>query len=269
LVVARALGDTVNDRVLDQRLKDQTRYGAIQSLGIDHRAHRQPVFKPDSLNAQVEIDKVQFFIYVVSTDRSTGKWASISIAYVHVNGKADTSGASSPQSSYSNIGENSRDNWVGDNATYANGTVHLPRKVELSSIFDVRNGTPYNITTGTDANGDGDFNDRPSYASAPGEGVYSTPFGLLTTNTVNGNVPRNLGTMPTVMHLDANLSRAFTLNPRDKDRARTLTFNARSANLLNHTNVTAVNTVLSSSAIGQPLAAETARRVELGVRFAF
>ena len=208
-------------------------------------------------------------IYVVSADKPAGKWASVSVAYVHVNGKSNTSGASSPQSSYSNIGENSRDNWVGDNAVYANGTLHLPRKLEFSSVFDVRNGTSYNITTGTDANGDGDFNDRPSYASAPGPGVYSTPFGLLTTNTLNGNVPRNVGTMPAVMHLDANLSRTFTLNPRDKDRARTLTLNARSANLLNHTDVTAVNTVLSSSAIGQPLAAETARRVELGIRFAF
>jgi hypothetical protein len=208
-------------------------------------------------------------IYVVSADRPAGKWSRVSVAYVHVNGKSNTSGASSPQSSYSNIGENSRDNWVGDNAAYANSTLHLPRKVEFSSVFDVRNGTPYNITTGTDANGDGDFNDRPSYASTPGPGVYSTPFGLMTTNTVNGNVPRNVGTMPTVMHLDANLSRAFALNPKDKDSVRTLTFNARSANFLNHTNVTAVNTVLSSSAIGQPLAAETARRIELGVRFAF
>jgi hypothetical protein len=66
-----------------------------------------------------------------------------------------------------------------------------------------------------------------------------------------------------------NLSRAFTFNPKDKDHPRTLTFNARSANLLNHTNVTAVNTVLSSSNLGQPLTAEAARRVELGVRFAF
>ncbi|WP_263359864.1 TonB-dependent receptor [Acidicapsa ligni] len=206
-------------------------------------------------------------VFVIAADRPTGKWASISGAYVHVNGKSNTSDASGPQSSYSNIGENSRDNWVGNNAVYANGSLHLPRKLDFSSILDVRNGTPYNITTGTDANGDGNFNDRPSYASAPGSGAYSTPFGLLTTNTVNGNVPRNLGTMPTVMHLDASLSRAFTLNPKDK--TRTLIFSARSANLLNHTNITAVNTVLSSSAIGQSLAAETARRIELGVRFAF
>ncbi len=51
--------------------------------------------------------------------------------------------------------------------------------------------------------------------------------------------------MPDVIHLDMNLSRVFALDPNDKDHPRTLTFNARSANLLNHTNVTAVNTVLS------------------------
>jgi hypothetical protein len=86
---------------------------------------------------------------------------------------------------------------------------------------------------------------------------------------VNGDVPRNLGTRPVTFHLDGNLSRVFTLNPGDKDHARTLTVNARSANLVNHTNVTAVNTILSSSAVGEPLTAEAARRIELGVRFAF
>jgi hypothetical protein len=75
--------------------------------------------------------------------------------------------------------------------------------------------------------------------------------------------------MPTRLHLDGNLSRNFILNPRDKDHPRTLTFNARSANLVNHTNVNGVNAILSSSTLGQPLTAETARRVELSVRFAF
>ena len=75
--------------------------------------------------------------------------------------------------------------------------------------------------------------------------------------------------MPAVMHLDLNFSRAFALNSKDKDHPRTLTFNARSANLINHTNVTTVNTVLSSSTLGQPLTAEPARRIELGIRFSF
>ncbi len=75
--------------------------------------------------------------------------------------------------------------------------------------------------------------------------------------------------MSGVVHLDANVSRVFQLNPKDKSHSRSFTVNVRSANLLNHTNVTAVNTVLSSGALGQPVTAETARRIELGARFAF
>jgi hypothetical protein len=175
----------------------------------------------------------------------------------------------SPQSSYSDAGESSRVDWLRRDRFSLAGNLILPYKVELTTELDASDGLPYNVTTGTDNNGDGDFNDRPAYASAPGAGVYNTRFGLLTTNTVNGSVPRNLGTMPGLIHLDANLSRVFTLSSKDADHPRTLTFNARSANLLNHTNVTAVNTVLSSTALGQSIAAEAARRVELGVRFAF
>jgi len=50
--------------------------------------------------------------------------------------------------------------------------------------------------------------------------------------------------MPRIFHFDANLNRAFTLNPKDTDHPRTLTFNIRNANLLNHTNVTSMKTIL-------------------------
>ncbi len=177
-------------------------------------------------------------------------------------------GAMEPQSSYSDAGERARIDWEHQNQAFGTGNVNLPGKVELSLELDAESGAPYNLTTGTDANGDGDFNDRPSYAAAPGTGVYSTRFGLLGTDTVNGTVPRNLGTMPFTIHLDPNLSRRFRLWG-SKDAPRTLTLNARSANLLNHTNVTAVGTVVSSPTFSQSLAAESARRLELGARFAF
>ncbi len=180
----------------------------------------------------------------------------------------NTSGAANPQSSYSEQGESSRVDWQTSGLFGLMGNVKLPLKAEFSTELFASHGTPYNITTGTDANGDGDFNDRPSYASRPGPGVYSTQFGLLTINTVNGNVQRNIGTMPGTVHFDTNLSRSFTL-PGSKENPRTFTFNARSANLLNHTNVTTVNTILSPGAVGRPVAADTARRIELGVRFAF
>ncbi len=185
-----------------------------------------------------------------------------------MNFKSDTHDGVGPQSSYSNAGESARVDWLRFNGASLFGNVTLPWKIDLSTQFDAYQGRPYNITTGTDNNGDGDFNDRPSYASAPGPGVYSSPYGLLTANTVNGNVPRNIGTMPGTIHLDMNLSRVFQLDAKNTDHPRTLTFNARSANLLNHTNVTAVGTVLSPT-VGQPISAEAARRIELGARFNF
>jgi Carboxypeptidase regulatory-like domain len=204
-----------------------------------------------------------------SLDQHSYKRFGLSARYTHMNLKSDVLSNLTPQSSYSNKGESARISWERKNSFTLFGNLNLPYQVEATAQFDAGGGLPYDITTGTDNNGDGNFTDRPSYASAPGPGVYSTRFGLLTTNTVNGNVPANLGTMPGVVHLDMNLSRVFALNPKDKESPRRLTFNARSANLLNHTNVTAVNTVLSSSAIGQSVAAQTARRVELGVRLAF
>jgi hypothetical protein len=199
------------------------------------------------------------------------KRLGLSFRYAHQNFKADVvgNGLNSPQSSYSEKGETGRVEWSKNNYFTFSGNLNLPGKITLDTQLDGGDGARYTVTTGTDNNGDGDFNDRPSYASAPGPGVYATRFGLLTTNTVNGSVPRDIGTMPGPFHLDSNLSRTFALNLKGKDHSRTVTFNARSANLLNHTNVTAVNTVLSSAAVGQPIAAEAARRVEFGVRFAF
>ena len=176
---------------------------------------------------------------------------------------------SSPQSSYSDAGEAARPEWQATHGVTGMANAVLPGKLELSAQMDALSGLPYNVTTGTDANGDGIFNDRPSFATVAGDGVYRTRLGLLTTNTVNGDLPRNAGTMPATLHLDMNLSRAVLLNPRNKERLRTLTLNVRGANVLNHTNVTAVGTVVSSPNIGARIAAEPARRIELGARLTF
>jgi hypothetical protein len=237
----------------------------------------RPIAPNENIFLYEKLAHVRGTFLVLSLRQHDYKRFGFSTFYIHeqgirsdggFRGENTSSGAANPQSSYSERGESSRLDWETSGLGGVFGNVKLPLKAELSSELFASSGNPYNITTGTDANGDGDFNDRPSYASAPGPGVYSTPFGLLTTNTVNGNVQRNIGTMPGTVHLDTNLSRLFTL-PGSKDHPHTVTFSARSENLLNHTNVTAVNTILSSGAVGQPVAADTARRLELGIRFAF
>lgn len=174
-----------------------------------------------------------------------------------------------PQSTYSTNGDSARPDWMARDGLSINEVLTFPRRIVLSSYFDWLPGIPFNITTGTDANGDGTFNDRPSFAISSGTGVYSTPWGLMTTNTVNGNVPYNLGRMPSITHFSANLSKAFRLHSADKDNPRLLTLNLRAGNVLNRTRVTAVGTVVSSPNFGQPLTAEEGRRVELGARFSF
>jgi hypothetical protein len=208
--------------------------------------------------------------YVVDIKQHGYKRFELDLKYRYLDffGDSGDSGRT-PQSSYTDRGEASRPDWMRRSGVFVLGMLQLPYKIELDTQFSALPGLPYNITTGTDANGDGNFNDRPSYASAPGVGVFSTRYGLMTVNTVNGNVPYNAGTTPGVIHFDPNIRRAFDLNPKDKDHPLTLAFNVRSSNVLNHTNVTAVNTVLSSGTVGQPNAAEPARRVELGLRFEF
>lgn len=234
----------------------------------------RPIAADENIFHYEQLSHQRGTVLILALRQNSYKRFGLSANYLHMNMRSDdgfrtsdTTAAANPQSAYSEQGEFARVDWETPNLFFATGNLDLPSKLSLSPLLNMRSGRPYNITTGTDSNGDGDFNDRPSYASAPGPGVYSTPFGLLTTNTINGNVPRNLATMPAQIHLDVNLSRAFTLRPGDKEHQRALTLNARSVNLLNHTNVTAVDTILSSGALGRPVASETARRVELGARF--
>jgi hypothetical protein len=205
----------------------------------------------------------------VTLNQHSYKWFGLSTYYRHAHFKSDGgTGVSSPQSSYSDQGESSRADWLRSDAGTLTGNLIFPKKIDADVQFYGATGAAFNILTGTDNNGDGDFNDRPAYATAPGAGVYSTPYGLLTANAVNGNVPRNAGTMPPLFRFALNLNRSFTLNPGDNDHPRTLSFNARTANLLNHTNVTSVNQVLSTT-LGQPTVAEPARRIDFGARFEF
>ena len=207
----------------------------------------------------------------LGVDQHSYKRFGVFVGYLHYDlvTDADTAG-NFPQSSYSDRGEFARASWESTHRVFAIGQINLPRKISLSTQFDAASGLPYNVVTGADNNGDGIFNDRPSYASAAGEGVYATRFGLLSTTGADGSLPRNAGTMPATVHLDANLSRAFVISHGgSSDHHQTLTLNARSANLINHTNVTAVGTVVGSPTFSQSLAAESARRLEFGARFTF
>jgi hypothetical protein len=175
-----------------------------------------------------------------------------------------------PQTTGSNAGEYARRTGNGLWNVFGNAMLTLPKKVQLSGNLNASGDAPYNITTGFDNNGDGDFNDRPQYATPGTPGAIATPYGLLTASGGTGIFPRNKGAMPWTFYLDANLQRAFKLTRDAKaDHQQTLTVNVRSSNVLNHTNVTSVGGVLGSPLFGVPYAADNGRRVEAGVRYSF
>jgi Carboxypeptidase regulatory-like domain len=61
------------------------------------------------------------------------------------------------------------------------GNVSLPHAISISPLMIFSAGTPYNVTTGSDLNGDGQYNDRPMFGPANG-----IPAGTPGTNTIAG-----------------------------------------------------------------------------------
>lgn len=208
-------------------------------------------------------------VIFLGVDQRTMKRLLLFVGYIRMDLRTDADSANFfPQSANTDAGETARASWETTHRILAFGQLNLPWKLALSEQMNLASGAPYNVTTGFDNNGDGVFNDRPQYASAPGPGVYATQFGLLTSSGGTGVMPRNAGTMPWTVHLDANLARTFTLT-KGGDHPQSLALNVRSANVLNHTNVTAVDGVLGSPQFAQAVAADSGRRIEFGARYSF
>jgi hypothetical protein len=190
---------------------------------------------------------------------------------VRVNLVDDTDDSTffTPQSSTTDAGEFAHRSGQQAWNVFGNATLMMPGKVQVSTVFNGGGDSHYNITTGFDNNGDGDFNDRPQYAAPGTPGAVSTPYGLLVATGGTGVFPRNKGQLPWVFYVDMNVQRAFALTSAKAEHPQTITLNVRSSNVLNHENVTAAGGVLGSPLFGVPYAADNGRRVEAGVRYSF
>jgi hypothetical protein len=149
-------------------------------------------------------------------------------------------------------------------------------KVNLGATW--RSGTPYNITTGRDDNGDGVFNDRPL-------GVGRNTARTAATWDINGRVSYAFGFGhrqaegapggPTViMHRvggpvggGGDIAGGFGGGAEDK-RIRFELF-ASASNLLNHVNRVGYSGVKTSPFFGSATASLPGRRIDVGVRVGF
>jgi hypothetical protein len=211
---------------------------------------------------------VEFF----GLEQHTLKRVQFFLGGVHIDLIDDTDDSllNSPQSAYSNAGEFARRSGQPVWNLFGNATFHLPEKLDLSADLNAGGDAHYNLTTGFDNNGDGNFNDRPQYAPPGTPGAIATPYGLLVAQGGDAVFPRNKGILPWTFHLDTNLQRSFKLSRNAKaEHPQALTLNLRSSNVLNHLNVTSIGGVLGSPLFGVPYAADNGRRVEAGLRYSF
>ena len=206
----------------------------------------------------------------VGVSQSVNKRFSLTLGYLFMDFKTNADQPFAlPQNSYDLSTEWAPPFWQTRHRIFLYSVINLPWKIVAAPSLNAASGTPFNVTVGRDANGDGNFNDRPSVVAANANAI-ATRFGLLDPNAVNGNLPRNIGVGPSSMTVDLNVGRSVQFGKASSGDYRfKLTLNIRASNLFNHANLSAINGVLVSPLFGQSNSAGPARRIELGARFNF
>ena len=179
--------------------------------------------------------------------------------YVAQRDHSDANGTSSFASNPYNIRQDyGRDDSDNGQSFYTGAAVNLPDGFTVQPFISARSGRPFNITTGTDLNGDTIYNDRPAFAtdlSRPS--VVRTAYGNFDTAPTPSQtiIPYNYGHGPGLLWVDLQMTKAFHVGPRTAMRAApqpagtpgskpaphverpwTLSFSVEIQNLFNHVN---------------------------------
>jgi hypothetical protein len=97
------------------------------------------------------------------------------------------------------------------------GSWSAPFGVSVSSLIVAQSGTPYNLTIGSDATGNNQFNARPTYGACGAANVIATRYGCLDTapaGTGERIVPYGVGTGPANAVVHLRVSKVVGVGPR-------------------------------------------------------
>jgi hypothetical protein len=163
---------------------------------------------------------------------------------------------------------------------YYNGSSAVLRHVingwAISPIVKFRSGTPLTILNGSDANLDGQGNDR---AQLVGDPYLDNPTAAMWFNTAafaqnpqvtgapkDGNSPRNFLDAPGYRDIDLAISRDFRLSERFK-----LSFRGEATNAFNIVSLNGPGTTWgnASSNFGKITTAQAMRKLQLGLRLTY
>jgi hypothetical protein len=218
------------------------------------------------------IDKTQ--ILDVNSQLRFGKWGTGFVLYNYQHARADVSNATTfPSNSY-NLAQDYGRSAQPTQEVFAGLTLNLPLGISSNFFTSAQGGTPFNITTGSDLNGDTIYNDRPAFATNPNANsmIYKTRFGTFDANPQPGEkiIPINYGNSPNFNYLVVSLARSFQFGPRPAstptvpaeaskgppvrpDPPYTLGFSVEADNIFNHVNPGQPVGVLSSPLFGQSI----------------
>ena len=138
-----------------------------------------------------------------------------SLSFANSDTAGDSSVASDPKNISADYGRASFDV---RSRLFLGGSIGLPHGIRVSPFMLFFTGAPFNITSGTDLNGDGIFNDRPAFAASstlPAD-FRSTTYGDFDVAPVAGEqlIPVNLGEGPSHFVLNLRLSKTIGLGPK-------------------------------------------------------
>ncbi len=205
-------------------------------------------------------------------------WGYLNKRQEHVDTAGATSFPSQPYNVKADYGPGGLGYRGNTTRLYAGANEALPFGFSLDLFVAARTGQPFNITTGTDLNGDTIYNDRPAFATAPTANsmIYKTKYGTFDANPQPGEaiIPYDYARAPGLFFMELGITREFKFGPRPApeppvpgapapkkpaprpDPRYDLFFTVDSSNVLNHVNRGVPVGVLSSPFFGQSISLE-------------
>ncbi len=130
--------------------------------------------------------------------------------YTYSNAKANTNGADSfPTDSLNPRTDYGRALFNATNRVFLFGNWNAPYGINLSPFLSVNTGSPYNVTTGTDLNGDTIINDRAGFANGVSGGCKNATDFIATGVTTANRVPQGYCTGPSNVQGNLRIVKVF------------------------------------------------------------
>jgi hypothetical protein len=171
--------------------------------------------------------------FIANVNVRAGAWLSLSGYYALNYAHSDSAGPSSfPSNSYNIGADYGRASFDVRNRLFFGGSLSLPHGFRLNPFMVFNSGTPFNVTTPLDLNGDSIFNDRPSLVSsatcssvtpnAANSNILCTPLGTFNAVPSPGQqiIPINTYTGPSLFTFNLRLSKTFGFGAKKETAAQ-------------------------------------------------